>query len=97
MDRRSAGGAGQVHRTPDHRGRRPVDDAALTKSFEARVDPDVLKDGLTVADLVEQQNFLLQVRDTMAEARLPHASAAGDAEGQCPAPPSPVPASGSAR
>ena len=48
----------------------PSSDPALTKSFEVRVDPDVLKDGITVADLVEQQNFLLQVRDTVAEASL---------------------------
>ncbi len=39
----------------------------------------MLKDGITVADLVEQQNFLLQVRDTVAEASpLRTQSAAGD-------------------
>ncbi len=42
-------------------------DPALSKTFEIRVDPDVLKDGITAADLVEQQNFLLQLRDTIAE------------------------------
>jgi hypothetical protein len=43
-------------------------DAANTKAFEIKVDPGVLKDGITVADLVDQQNFLLQVRDAMAAA-----------------------------
>jgi hypothetical protein len=39
-----------------------------SKSFEIVVDPGVLKDGTTVADLVEQQNFLLALRETIAEA-----------------------------
>ena len=48
------------------------------------MDPGVLKDGITVADLVEQQNFLLRVRDTIAEAshQLRTRTEAGDAEGQ---------------
>ena len=50
--------------------------------FEVKVDPGVIKDGTTVADLVEQQNFLLQLRDTMTEASLLRTqAAAGDAEG----------------
>ena len=36
--------------------------------FEVQVDPGVLEDGVTVADLVEQQNFLLQVRDAITAA-----------------------------
>ena len=36
--------------------------------FEVHVDPGVLEDGVTVADLVEQENFLLQVRDAIAAA-----------------------------
>jgi hypothetical protein len=39
-----------------------------TRSFEVKVDPGVIKDGTTVADLVEQQNFLLQLRETIAQA-----------------------------
>jgi photosystem II stability/assembly factor-like uncharacterized protein len=39
-----------------------------TKSFEVVVDPAVLRDGMTAADLVEQQNFLLRVRDAQARA-----------------------------
>ena len=36
--------------------------------FEVKVDPGVLADGTTVADLVEQQEFLLQLRQTIAQA-----------------------------
>ena len=36
--------------------------------FEVQIDPGVLEDGVTVADLVEQQNFLLQVRDAITAA-----------------------------
>jgi photosystem II stability/assembly factor-like uncharacterized protein len=39
-----------------------------SRTFEIRVDPGVLKDGITVVDLVEQQSFLLRVRDAIAEA-----------------------------
>ncbi|MCA1560112.1 MAG: hypothetical protein LC753_12595 [Acidobacteria bacterium] len=44
-------------------------DGAHPKTFTVNVDPRVLKDGITVADLIEQQNFLLRVRDAQAEAR----------------------------
>jgi hypothetical protein len=43
-------------------------DVTQTRTFEVRVDPGVVKDGTTVADLVEQQDFLLRLRDTIAEA-----------------------------
>ena len=39
-----------------------------SKTFEVVVDPGVLRDGITAADLLDQQNFLLTVRDTQAEA-----------------------------
>ena len=39
-----------------------------TQSFEVKIDPGVIADGTTVADLVEQQNFLLAVRDTVTAA-----------------------------
>lgn len=42
--------------------------ASQTRAFEIVVDPGVIKDGPTVADLVEQQNFLLQLRATITEA-----------------------------
>ena len=40
-----------------------------TRTFEVQVDPGVLADGITQGDLVEQQNFLLRVRDAINEAR----------------------------
>ncbi len=39
-----------------------------TATLELSVDPRVLKDGVTNADLVAQQDFLLKLRDTIAEA-----------------------------
>jgi photosystem II stability/assembly factor-like uncharacterized protein len=39
-----------------------------TKTFEVIVDPAVLEDGVTIDDLVEQQNFLLRVSDAQAHA-----------------------------
>jgi photosystem II stability/assembly factor-like uncharacterized protein len=44
-------------------------DAAQTRTFEVKVDPRVAADGITQADLVEQQNFLLRVRDAIAAGR----------------------------
>ena len=43
--------------------------AKNTAPFTVDVDPRVLKDNVTIADLVEQQNFLLKVNASMAEAR----------------------------
>ena len=43
-------------------------EGGLARTLEVRVDPGVLKDGVTVADLVEQEKFLLKVRDTIAQA-----------------------------
>ena len=43
--------------------------ATLSKTFEVKVDPRVFADGVTQSDLVEQQDFLLKVRDTIADAR----------------------------
>ena len=37
-------------------------------TFEILVDPGVVKDGTMVADLVEQQEFLLRLRETIADA-----------------------------
>ena len=39
-----------------------------SKTFEVQVDPGVIRDGTTVADLVEQQDFLLALRATIDEA-----------------------------
>lgn len=43
-------------------------DFTQSRTFEVVVDPGVLKDGTTVADLIDQQSFLLQVRETTTEA-----------------------------
>ena len=40
----------------------------VSGEFEVLVDPGVLRDGITVADLVDQQTFLLRVRDAIADA-----------------------------
>ncbi len=40
-----------------------------TESFTVKIDPRVLKDGTTVADLAAQATFGLKVRDALAEAR----------------------------
>jgi photosystem II stability/assembly factor-like uncharacterized protein len=43
-------------------------DTTDAKPFEIIVDPGVIKDGTTVADLVEGQNFLLALRQTINDA-----------------------------
>ena len=40
-----------------------------SRTFQVKVDPGVLKDGITQADLVEQQNFLIRVREAQERAR----------------------------
>ena len=39
-----------------------------TAEFEVRIDPGVFEDGVTAADLVDQQEFLLQLRDAITAA-----------------------------
>jgi hypothetical protein len=46
----------------------PAASPEATRTFEVQIDPGVLKDGVTAADLAEQQNFLLKLRDVQAEA-----------------------------
>ena len=41
---------------------------STAKTFEVKIDPRLVKDGITVADLVEQEKFLLRVRGVIAEA-----------------------------
>lgn len=48
------------------KGPRPTQ--VLVSDFEVVVDPRVLADGITVADLVDQQEFLLRVREVQARA-----------------------------
>ncbi|MEO6212837.1 MAG: hypothetical protein ABIP65_04340, partial [Vicinamibacterales bacterium] len=62
------------------------------KSFEVKVDPGVAKDGVTAADLVDQQNFLLSLRETMNEAAQVRTKLqAAMQKGNVPAAPSPGP------
>ena len=44
-------------------------DVVQSRTFEVKVDPGVLKDGITQADLVEQQDFLIRVREAQEQAR----------------------------
>jgi hypothetical protein len=44
-------------------------DTVQSRTFEVKIDPGVIEDGITQADLVEQQNFLLQVRQAITDAR----------------------------
>jgi hypothetical protein len=44
-----------------------VDGATQTRSFVVKADPRVAQDGVTQADLVEQLNFSLKVRDSLSE------------------------------
>jgi hypothetical protein len=67
-------------------------DAVASRTFEVAVDPSVLTDGITVADLVEQQDFLLRVRDAQAEAnRLRARLHQAMQQAGVPVPPSPGP------
>jgi hypothetical protein len=50
-----------------HAGGQAID---APKSFAVKMDPRLTKDGITTADLVAQEKFLLQIRDTIADATL---------------------------
>ena len=43
-------------------------DFTQSRTFEVLVDPGVLNEGIDIADLIEQQDFLLQVRETIGDA-----------------------------
>ena len=52
-----------------YRARLTAAGVTRTEPFTVKIDPRVAKDGVTVADLVEQTKFGLKVRDALAEAR----------------------------
>jgi photosystem II stability/assembly factor-like uncharacterized protein len=52
-----------------YRAKLTVDGVAKTESFGVKIDPRIAKDGVTVADLVEQTRFSLEVRDLLSTAR----------------------------
>ena len=61
-----------------------------SRTFEVKLDPGVLKDGITRADLLEQQNFLLRLREAIGEARdLQSRLQEAMQKGRVPVPPSP--------
>ena len=61
-----------------------------SRTFEVKIDPGVLKDGITQADLVEQQNFLLEGRQAITDARrLQTRLQEAMQKGSVPVPPSP--------
>ena len=65
-------------------------DIVQSRTFEVKIDPGVLKDGITQADLVEQQNFLLEGRQAITDARrLQTRLQEAMQKGSVPVPPSP--------
>ena len=62
-------GAGPLAPPGAYTARLTANGVTRTESFTVRIDPRYAKDGITVADLAEQTNFALKVRDSLAEAR----------------------------
>jgi hypothetical protein len=62
-------GAGPLAPPATYRVRLTADGITKTEPLTVKIDPRVAKDGVTVADLVEQTKFALKVRDAIAEAR----------------------------
>ena len=71
----------------DERGQ-PRNSATITRTLTVRADPRVLKDGVTEADLVAQVQFLLRVREAIADANrtVARVRQAMQAAGVAPAP-----------
>jgi photosystem II stability/assembly factor-like uncharacterized protein len=63
------GGGGPMAAPGAYRARLTAGGVTRTESFVVKIDPRVAKDGVTVADLVEQARFALKVRDSLADAR----------------------------
>ena len=62
-------GAGPLAPPGAYTARLTANGVTRTESFTVRIDPRYAKDGITVADLAEQTNLALKVRDSLAEAR----------------------------
>jgi photosystem II stability/assembly factor-like uncharacterized protein len=62
-------GAGPLVAPGSYKARLTAAGVTKTESFAVKIDPRVVKDGVTVADLAEQAKFELKVRDALAEAR----------------------------
>ena len=63
------GGGGPMVAPGVFKARLTAGGVTKTESFTVKIDPRIAKDGVTVADLVEQAKFALKVRDQLAEAR----------------------------
>jgi photosystem II stability/assembly factor-like uncharacterized protein len=63
------GGGGPLVAPGAFKARLTAGGATRTEAFTVKIDPRVAKDGVTVANLVEQTKFSLKVRDALAEAR----------------------------
>ncbi len=63
------GGGGPMVAPGTYRARLTAGGVAKTESFAVKIDPRVVKDGVTVADLAEQTKFALKVRDSLSDAR----------------------------
>ncbi|HVS20936.1 MAG TPA: hypothetical protein VHD88_03770, partial [Pyrinomonadaceae bacterium] len=62
-------GAGPLAPPGAYTARLTANGVTRTDRITIRIDPRYANDGITVADLVEQTNFALKVRDSLAEAR----------------------------
>ena len=69
MEGAGFGGQGPMVAPGAYRARLTSGGQTKAESFSVKIDPRVAKDGVTVADLVEQTKFALKVRDALAEAR----------------------------
>ena len=63
------GGGGPLVAPGAFKARLTAGGVTRTEPFTVKIDPRIAKDGVTVANLVEQTKFSLKVRDTLAEAR----------------------------
>ena len=63
------GGGGPLVAPGAFKARLTAGGVTKTEPFTVKIDPRIAKDGVTVADLVEQTKFSLKVRDALAEAR----------------------------
>jgi hypothetical protein len=65
----NGGGGGPLAAPGKYTVRLTAGGAPQTRTFELKVDPRVLRDGVTQADLDEQVAFQLRVRDAISDAR----------------------------
>ena len=69
-DSTGAGGGGPIVAPGSYTARLTVDGTEQLAAFEVRLDPRVAAEGITDADVQEQVQLALQVRDALSEARM---------------------------